>query len=55
MKHWWNDTEWGKTERLGDKSVSVPFSTPQIPHGLLWEQTWASVVRSWQLTARFVA
>jgi hypothetical protein len=32
----------GETEELREKPVPVPFY-PQIPHGLTWAQTWASV------------
>jgi hypothetical protein len=50
--------EWnwqGKTEVLGEKPVPVPLCPPQIPHGLTRDQTRASVVRGWRLTAWAIA
>jgi hypothetical protein len=50
----WASVEWswqGKTEVLGQKSVSVPLCTPQIPHGPTRVRNRASAVRSRQLTA----
>jgi hypothetical protein len=40
----------GKNGKLKEKPISVPFSPPQILHTLTWAQTWASEVRSRQLT-----
>jgi hypothetical protein len=50
IQQWWNDID-RKTEGLREKPVPVPLYPPQIPHGLPWAWTWASVVRSWRLTA----
>jgi hypothetical protein len=52
MEHQWNDND-RKAEVLREKSVPVPLRPPQIPHGLLWEQTQASTVKSQQLTMRY--
>jgi hypothetical protein len=41
----------GKTEELGDKPVPVPLCSLQTTHGLTWEWTRASAVRSGLLTA----
>jgi hypothetical protein len=42
------------TEELRQKSIPVPLF-PQIPRGLTQVQTWAFVVRGWQLTAWAIA
>jgi hypothetical protein len=50
---WRATVEWywqGKTEKLGEKPVSVPLCPPQIPHGLTRAQTRASAVRGQRLT-----
>jgi hypothetical protein len=39
MEHWWNDTYMGKTLILGEKSILVPLSPPQIPHDLHCSET----------------
>jgi hypothetical protein len=46
--------EWNwqaKIEVLVEKSVPVPLCSPQIPHGLTRDETRASAVRGWRLTA----
>jgi hypothetical protein len=35
-EHCWNNTDW-KKQILGEKSVPVALSPPQIPHRLVWE------------------
>jgi len=40
-----------KTEILHEKLAPLPLCPPQIPHGLAWDQTWASAVRGQHLTA----
>jgi len=50
MKHWWNDTEGGKAEVLGEKPVPVALYPLQIPHGLAGDCTKASAASSWHLT-----
>jgi len=35
---------------LGDKPVSVPHCSLQIPDGMTWIQTRVSAVRGWRLT-----
>jgi hypothetical protein len=47
---WWNGIE-RNTEELGGKPVSMPLCLPQIPRGLTWMQTRASMVRGRQPTA----
>lgn len=54
MEHWWNDNWQVTTEVLRQKPFSVPLCLWQILHGLSWGWTWASVVRSQQLTTRTV-
>ena len=41
----------GEDQSTQRKPVSVPLFPLQIPHGLGWEQTQASTVKEWQLTA----
>jgi len=41
----------GETEVLGEKSGREQLRPPQISHGLTWDQTRASAVRSRRLTA----
>jgi hypothetical protein len=36
-----------ETEVPEEKHVEVPLCLPQIPHGRIWDCTWASVVRGW--------
>jgi hypothetical protein len=48
MKYWWNFSEREK-EVLGEKSVSTLLRLPQIPHGLTWDRTCFSAMRSRQL------
>jgi hypothetical protein len=31
VEHWWNDTDRGKTEVLGEKPVTVSLCAPQTP------------------------
>lgn len=50
MEHCWNDTN-KKTEVFGGNLTSVSLCPPQIPQGLAWDQTLASLVRDKQLTA----
>jgi hypothetical protein len=38
-----------ETEEIGEKLVPFPLYPPQIPHGLICEQTRASAVRSQRL------
>jgi hypothetical protein len=45
MEHWWNDSDRGITEALGENHVSVPVSLPKISHGPAWSQTQASAAR----------
>ena len=46
----------GKAKVLGEeKTVSVPLFSPQIPHALVWDPPWASVVSHWQLTISSMA
>ena len=52
MEQWWNDTDRGKTEVLGQKPVPVPLSRPQISNGLTWNQARDSAVRRRRVTAR---
>jgi hypothetical protein len=40
-----------ETKGLREKPVPVPLCPPQIQHGLPWDQTQASVMRSLQQTA----
>jgi hypothetical protein len=42
--HWWNDTDRGNPDLLGEKSVPVPFRPPHMPYGLAWDWTLASIV-----------
>jgi hypothetical protein len=45
--------EWnwqGKTEVFGEKPVPLSLCPPQIPHGLTWDRTQASVVSGRRLT-----
>jgi hypothetical protein len=46
LRRWMNEYETlvelhghGKTAVLGEESVPVPLSPPQIPHALTWDQT----------------
>jgi hypothetical protein len=41
----------GKTEKLGDKPVSMPLCPPQIPYGLTRARTRDSAVKDRRLTA----
>jgi hypothetical protein len=41
MERWWNDADRGKPKDSDKKPVPVPLCQ-QVPHGLLWERTWAS-------------
>jgi hypothetical protein len=34
-----------QTKVLRDKPVPVLLCSPQMPHGLAWDQTWDSAVR----------
>jgi len=54
MEHWWNENVW-KTRVLTEKPVSVPLCPPRITHGLTWNWTHASVVRSQWLTISVMA
>ena len=45
----------GETEVLAEKRLSVPRTLPQIWHGLIWDRTVTSAVRSRRLTAWVVA
>jgi len=45
MEHLWNDTDGGKPEVLGEKTVPVPLSPPQISHWLTWYRTRVSSLR----------
>jgi hypothetical protein len=47
MEHWWNESDRGKTEVLGEKPVPVPL----CPHGLIRDRTRAADVRGRRLTA----
>jgi hypothetical protein len=29
------------------KSAPMPLYPPQIPHDLIWDQTWATAVKNW--------
>ena len=46
MEHWWNNTDSGKSKYWRKKSVPLPLSPAQIPHGLGWDQTLASAMGS---------
>jgi hypothetical protein len=49
----WVVVEWywqGQTRGLQEKPVLTPLYPPQIAPGLIWIQTWASLVRSHLLT-----
>jgi hypothetical protein len=50
MDQWWNDNFDGKTDILRWKSAPVLFCPPKIPHGLPWDWTIVSTVRSCWLT-----
>jgi hypothetical protein len=41
-----DDIDRENQKTLGKNNPSATL-TPQIQHGLTWEKTWASVVRSW--------
>jgi hypothetical protein len=38
-EHWWNDTDRGKTEVLGEKPVTVPLCPPYSSRGLACDRT----------------
>lgn len=46
----WNDTDSGKSQVLGEKTVRLPLGPPQFPQGLDWKRTQTSIIREW-LTA----
>jgi hypothetical protein len=50
MAHWWNDTDRGKTDVLGEKPVTVPLCPPQISYVLSWDRNRTSTVRVQRLT-----
>jgi hypothetical protein len=47
--HRWTINWLGKTAAPGEKPVPVPLCALYIPHGLPWNQTWASTVTIWHL------
>jgi hypothetical protein len=44
MRHWWNDTDRGKT-------VPVPLCSSPFPHRLAWGRSRASILRCWWLNS----
>jgi hypothetical protein len=46
MEYWWNGSCQGIPEALSEKPVPVPLCPPQTSHGLSWERTWVSAVRT---------
>jgi len=46
VESWWQ----GKTKVLGENTVPVQLSPPQMSHGLIWDWTLPTKVRSWRLT-----
>jgi len=50
MEHLWNDTGRGKPEILGEKTVPVPLSPPQISHWNTWDRTLVSSMRGRRLS-----
>ena len=50
LEHWWNDTDRGRIEALGEESVPVPDCPSQMPRGLAWDRARASAVRGQRLT-----
>jgi len=49
----WNHDR-GMSQLLGGKRVPLPLCQPQIPRGLAWDRTCASVVRGRRLTVRAI-
>jgi len=48
MGQGWNDTEWGKTDVLGEIPDIVPFCTREGSHRLAWDWTGAYALRGWR-------
>ena len=38
-QHWWNDVDRGKMKHTWKNRCPLPVCSPQIPHGLPWNQT----------------
>jgi hypothetical protein len=55
IEQWWNDTERGKSEVLGEKTVPVPFCPTKIPHGLTSDRIRPSAVTDQLVTTRAMA
>jgi hypothetical protein len=39
MERWWNNTDGGETEVLGEQPFAILLCPPQTAHGLAWN--WA--------------
>ena len=42
--HWWNDTDRGRLEALGEEPVLVPLCPPQISDSLTWNRNLVSTM-----------
>jgi hypothetical protein len=51
VEHWWNGTDWGKTEVLRDEPVPAPRYSQQLSHGLAWNWARAYTMTGQQLAA----
>lgn len=45
-EHLWNDDCHDRTKVLGEKPICMPLLPSKIPHGLPWDQTWTTTLRS---------
>jgi len=50
-EQWWNDTDRGKAEVLGEKPIPVTLYLPQTPHWLAWNRNRTSEARGRRPTA----
>ena len=48
---WWNDSDSGKKEVLGEKLVSMPLFALEISHKISWYRSSASSVTGRRLTS----